>query len=247
MFFFALFIFVIPISMLAASPSNKQRKRRRQAWHAKHFHTKKKDGKWAGRKARPTKDQGQFDAPLKQPRRVICIADKLKVIAFYQKMKAEKNKKKQTILAKCKAKGGTGQLKDRSDSDASLGSVSKNANLEVLCREKFPDIVGNALVCKWIVTAAREGWTKLPKQVARRVSTTPNEWRQKFGLSSRGRKHGGHVPHVLQVELDRLISEMTSGMSDICERKEIVTAEDVVSGFVCSQLCMWLSLLELFH
>lgn len=219
--------------MLAASAFNKQRKRRRQAWHAKHFHTKKKGGKWAGRKTRPTKDQGKFDAPLKQPRRRICIADKLKVIAFYQKLKAEK---KASIVEQGKAKKEVGNLHHRSDSDSSLGkqTSSNTINLEQQCREKFPDIVGNAVVCKWIVTAAREGWSKLPKQVARRVCTTPNEWRQKFGLSSRGRKQGGNVPYVLQVELDRLVSEMTAGMSDICERKEVVTAEDVVF-WICMQ------------
>ena len=112
----------------------------------------------------------------------------------------------------------------------------KKINLEKKCREKFPDLVRKAIVLKWVKAAQRERWEDLPPQVQNRIVATPNSWRSKLGLDKKGRVTGGYVPHLLQEELDKLIMDMVSGTSDISERKEVVTAEDVVPW---SCFCFW--------
>lgn len=96
------------------------------------------------------------------------------------------------------------------------------------CASKFPNIVGKARVERWQAASVLEHWRDLPEAVAARETTTSNEWRRKVGAPLRGRNEGGGVPLELQRELDVLIMEMTAGASDVSERKEVVTAEQVL-------------------
>ena len=165
-------------------------------------------------------DGGIFEGTLR-PRRTITIADKLKVIAYYQKMKREKDKQEEEKALQA------GVKRKRSDVDSS--SQEPSTNLQHLCELKFPDIVGKCIVKRWVMTAARERWLDLPKHIRSRLTSTPNGWRHELGLSKRGRREGGCIPEVLQVELDKLICDMVAGASEVTERKEVVTAEDVDS------------------
>lgn len=104
-------------------------------------------------------------------------------------------------------------------------------NLEKECRREFKEIVGKSIVLKWVRAAEKEKWFELPEAVRTRMSTTGNSWRRKHGIPVRARQPGGCVPYPLQVELDRLVMEITQGCSDVTERREIVTAEHIVSRF----------------
>ena len=197
------------------------RKRRRQAWHAKReLKSKKKCGKHATRKQRKTLDDGQFDATLK-PRRAITIGDKLKVVSYYEKMRKERAARAETEEPR-KRKKKTDEQDETEDQD-----TPKVKSLEKLCQERFPQIVRHCTVKKWVVTSAREKWFDLPRAVRNRITVTPNTWRQELGLTKRGRQEGGAIPLGLQVELDKLIADMAAGSSEITDRKEVVTAEDV--------------------
>ena len=99
-------------------------------------------------------------------------------------------------------------------------------------REAFPNIIQGAQLCKWIKAAEQEHWADLPEVIKTRCSATPNSWREKVqGLRLKGKNQGGCIPMALQVELDKLMADMSSGTSSISERKEIVTAEHVASRF----------------
>ena len=104
------------------------------------------------------------------------------------------------------------------------------------CKKKFPEVLGRAQVCKWIKAAEAEGWKQLPDSFLARALATPNAWRAKLGLPRKGRSDCGQVPLCLQKELDLLMVEASSGLSDIAERKEIVTTEQVDS---CLQELAW--------
>ena len=101
-------------------------------------------------------------------------------------------------------------------------------NLQKLCREKFPDLVRKCSVVRWVRTAEEELWEQLPDSIRSRSCETSNEWRRKIGAPLKGRKEGGTVPWILQKELDMLMVEASSGLSDVTERKEMVTVENVV-------------------
>lgn len=197
------------------------RKRRRQAWHAKRaLKAKKKCGRHATRKPRKTLDDGQFDGTLK-PRRAITIGEKLKVVSYYLKTRKERAAQAESEEPR-KRKRRTNQEDGTEDQ-----ATPKVKSLEKLCQEKFPQIVRNCTVKKWVVAASHEKWFDLPKAVRNRITVTPNTWRQELGLAKRGRQEGGAIPLALQVELDKLIADMAAGTSEITERKEVVSAEDV--------------------
>ena len=67
----------------------------------------------------------------------------------------------------------------------------------------------------------------MPEAVRSRAAATNNMWRSKLKLSLKGQHTGSTIPYQIQRELDLLIMEMTSGMSDVSERKEIVDVESI--------------------
>ena len=103
------------------------------------------------------------------------------------------------------------------------------SGIERRCREKYPDIVGNAKIVKWRAACYREGWRDLPEIARARSVATKNAWRSRMNLPIKGRRLGGQVPWPLQKELDLLMVEFTSGASNISERKEFVTTEQVAA------------------
>lgn len=206
------------------------RKRRRQAWHAKRALVPKKTaGKYSARKKRSTIDGGKFDQELKAPRKVVTIAEKMKVVRYYLSRKSQKLREQ---LNKCepvtRLGNSAGRSKKAVKKTITKPSVSvKNLNKE--CKERFKEIVGNNSVCRWVKTAQRERWSEIPEMVQARITQPGNTWRNKVGLTPKGRTPGGVIPYGLQKELDLLVTEMVSGNSDVSERREVVTAEDVVS------------------
>lgn len=97
------------------------------------------------------------------------------------------------------------------------------------CQQKFPQVVGCCKVAVWAATAEREHWSDLPDVYISRNSTTTNQWRVKIGAPLKGRSVGGGVPLTLQRELDTLLMEITAGTSEVSERREVVTTEQVAS------------------
>ena len=203
------------------------RKRRRQQYHArKVLKAQKPNSK--DRKAKRTKDGGAFDEPLKDPRRTITIAQKLEVIEAYEAYMEGKRKAKETLQE-------PKPLGDRSAQVAWLErrKAAKKVALSsalVKTKEQFPNVIQGAQLCKWLQACERENWRDLPQIVASRCSATSNSWRSKVtGLRKKGKNQGGSVPLALQVELDKLMADMSSGASSVSERKELVTTEHVAS------------------
>lgn len=195
-------------------------------WHAKHQLKRPKTSKKGEKRKRPTKDEGVWDAPLDKSRRCITIQEKLKVIEFREKLLAEHHAANKAICEPV-------QL-NQTSADKKAAQKAKKKAKETLkkrvqneCSQKFPDIVGCCRVAKWAKTAAKEHWKDLPDAYASRASATNNAWRMKVGAPLKGRTEGGGVPLVLQKELDVLLMEMTAGASEVSERKEVVTTEQV--------------------
>ena len=207
------------------------RKRRRQAWHAKRqlLTKRKKEGGQDSKRKRRGKDMDQWDGTIKS-RRIITIWDKLQVLEFRKKVLEER---KAANLVLCEPNKPDDSAKDRRERNAAKRKARKviKQRVQSRCYKEFPHIVGKCRVQFWAQTADRERWRDLPEAITRRSSTTTNLWRSQIGLPLKARKEGGGVPLALQHELDALLMEVTWGASEISERKEVVSAEQVVSRF----------------
>ncbi|CAK9011053.1 Uncharacterized protein (Fragment) [Durusdinium trenchii] len=204
-------------------------KRRRQIWHAKHQFTRKSGRPGQGpKKARKTKDGGQWEKPLSKQRRIITIEDKLKVVDYYLQLKKERQEANKEVCAPEPRSGKPEDKRAYVNAKKKARQVLRR-NIQRECAEKFPHILGKGQACKWHAVSEREQWRHLPAPVRCRVSTTGNSWRLKLGLPLRGRAQGGGVPWALQVELDTLIMEMTAGASDVSERRDVVTTDQIAT------------------
>ena len=213
------------LSFLVYNP----RKRRRQQWHAKMQLEKRK------RHKRKTIDKMEFDVPLAPQRRLLTIAQKLQVLDYYEEMKTEKAVAQEALLEPSTAEGSRSSRK-------AFASRMKEArhklkrNLQKLCKQKFPELVRKSQVCKWHATCKNEAWRELPEALRERLTATPNAWREKVGATLKGQKCGSKIPLSIQKELDLLMVELSTGSSDVAERKEIVTVEAVVTCLMFSDL-----------
>lgn len=170
-----------------------------------------------------------FPKPLKVARKMITIKQKLEVLKYYHELKAEKESMIQELSEPRPAGATRAELKAFFNKKKELRRKVRR-NVQKLCAEKFPTIVKRSLVFKWARAAEAEKWSQLPDRVAARMIETPNTWRKQVGAPLKGQKLGGSVPWTIQKELDLLMVEASSGLSDVSERKELVTVEHVVSG-----------------
>ena len=215
----------------------KRRKRRRQQWHARRAleaKSKTKKGKLI-KKKKKTKDQGKFERPLKEIRRCPTLKQKLVVVDYALELQAKKHRAKEAYLEPRPFPATREQIARHREKRAAAKQDMK-IGVQKECMKKYGEILGKAQICKWVKVAEAEGWKQLPDSILGRAVTTPNSWRTKLGLPLRGRKDCGQVPLCLQKELDLLMVEASSGLSDVAERKEIVTAEQVDS---CLQELVW--------
>lgn len=195
-------------------------------WHAKTQLKRAKTSKKGEKRKRPTKDEGQWEQPLNKSRRCITIQEKLKVIEFREKLLAEHHAANKAICEPVQLNQSRAEKKAaRQAKKKAKQTLQKRVQAE--CSKQFPDIVGCCRVAKWAKAAASEHWKDLPDAYASRASATNNQWRIKVGAPMKGRTEGGGVPLVLQKELDALLMEMTAGASEVSERKEVVTTEQV--------------------
>lgn len=172
-------------------------------------------------------DGGKFPDPLNKTRRRASIEDKLKVLKLYDEIKEEKEKAMED-LQEPKPLGATrAELKKFYVKKKHLKQKLRK-NIQKICKERFPEIVGNSKVLRWKAKSEEEAWQQLPESYRVRAVETNNEWRKKAGLKLKGRGSGSTIPHQLQKELDLLMMEMTSGLSDVSERKEIIDNESIV-------------------
>ena len=204
------------------------RQRRRQQWHAKRaLRVAKRKHPDRVVKPRATLDGGVFPRQLNEPRRLKTIAAKLKVVKMYNDLMEEK-KKTMEQLAEPNPIGATrADLKQFFERKKQLKKKLKY-DVQKECKKAFPDTVGSTKVCKWKARSERECWADLPAEFAARATATTNAWRKKIQLGKKGRRPGSHIPLQIQKELDMLMMEMTSGLSDVSERKELIDTESLV-------------------
>lgn len=197
-------------------------------------------------KKRQTIDGGVFSSPLRAPRRLVTIEQKLKVLDLYEELRKEKYK----AIEELKEPRPLG--KTRADLQVFFEKKKRlrkkaNKNLQKLCKEKFPDIVGRSQVCKWRETCRMESWRGLPQIIQARCVATSNSWRQKLGLLKKGPSPGGKIPWAIQKELDVLMIEASSGTSDVSSRKELITVEHIVPRQVSTRYCINMEISMFFY
>ena len=198
------------------------RQRRRQQWHARR--TLRPEKRKFRKGDRKTIDGGAFPVPLRDVRRGIPISDKLKVLELYDNLKTQK-RKAQEELTEPRPRGATkDQLKEFHARKKKLIEITRKS-IQKECKKQFPQIVGNCQVWKWKKRSEQESWSQLPEVYRTRKSATNNSWRKKIGVLAKGRRRGSHVPLQLQKELDILMMELSSGLSDVSSRKEIIDVE----------------------
>lgn len=202
------------------------RQRRRQQYHSSKL-AKGTFGKKKGTKPRKTIDEGVFSQPLKPPRRTITIKTKLEILKRYVELMKEKNKNR-AAATEPKPLGGTREQLQKWTEERRAALKAARQSVFKQVKHEFPGVIKSAQICKWLKTARREKWHDLPEIIQTRCVATKNTWRSAAGLPSKGKTEGGKIPVALQVELDRLMCEISSGSSSISERKEIVTIEHVV-------------------
>lgn len=178
-------------------------------------------------------DGGVWEEPLKKTRRALPIAQKLQVVDYYLELKAQKEDAAKKLQEPRPANATRAQLRSFFEKRRELRKKMKS-NLEKECRAKFPDILGHCYAYRWADRAKVESWHELPEAIRARAVETTNDWRRKMGQPLKGQPQGGQIPWVIQKELDMLMIEVSSGMSDVTERKEIVTIENIVAGGIFS-------------
>lgn len=171
-------------------------------------------------------DSGEFSAPLNAVRRKITIRQKMEVLTYYEeilKRRREANNKYHEPRPVGASQEDLAAWHER------IKKASKDRFLAAskMCKQKFPNIVQGARVSRWYKAAKREKWADLPEALRANCTDTPNSWRTRVGAPLKGRVRGGSVPVALQVELDKLMVEVSSGLSSVSERKEIVSSEHV--------------------
>ena len=171
-------------------------------------------------------------------RRSICIQQKLEVVNYYNQLKAEKKKDEEKLTEPRPVGVTQAELKKIFQQKREARTRLKR-NLEKMCQEKFPGVVKRCAISRWARKAAAEQWDQLPESVRKRASETNNTWKRQVQAPLKGRKQGGSVPWVLQKELDMLMVEASTGLSDVTERKEMVTVENVVPCLQGGWLIPW--------
>ena len=214
-----------------------RRKRRRQNYMCKRQAFKavdgdQKDGK-KPRKERPTLDGGIFDQAPPTARRSITIYDKLTVIKYYEQLEKEENEARDTMAEPKNVKASREERKALKVAKKAAKERLKR-NKQHACKKAYPDIVGKCAVWKWIKTAKYECWAQLPEPVQRKLKATPNSWRKKCGCKTKGRQAGdsSSVPAEIQKELDFLVLDHAVGRSDVSERREAITTDNVAPWLV---------------
>ena len=203
------------------------RQRRRQQYHAARKIRRKPTTKRRTRQYK-TKDRGLFPVQLKPPRRVVAIEKKLLVLDRYEELLAARKKAEEAAQEPRPLGRTRAEVKEWAQKRKQARRDMRKGILKTL-REEFTDIVKGAQPRKWLKTAQQEQWRNLPETTRARCSATSNEWRSKLKLPKKGRSYGGSMPMELQKELDILMMEHSSGLSDVSERKELVTVEHVAT------------------
>lgn len=195
-----------------------------------HLRARMKPRKYATKKKNP--DECQPDLPL-DTRRSVCLEDKYQVVQFYAAMKNDKAEAN-TALCEPHEVGQIVTQEQLLESDAVKQSkkTTLKKNLQRECELKFPDIVKKNKVCRWYEACLRECWSEVPQTIRLKLRTLPNTWRSRMGLPLKGRSVGGTIPESIRHELDHLLVEMALGASEISERKEPITAEQVVTRLI---------------
>ena len=150
------------------------------------------------------------------------------MVRYYQQLAGEREWAKRVLHSKKDPEWGAADLQ-KFKADKKKAKEILGRNMQKMCQEKFGPIVGKCWVCKWVTAANNEKWELLPESVRTRALQTSSSWRLKHGLSKRGRGIGGRVPHILQRELDCLMSEFSQGKSDVTERAEAVSVDDIAT------------------
>lgn len=158
----------------------------------------------------------------------MTIEEKLKVLQVYDELKEEKEKIMEA-LQEPRPIGATRADQKKFFVKKKELKQKLRKNIQKICKERFPEIVGNSKVLRWKTKSEEEAWRQLPESYRARASETNNAWRKKANLKLKGRSCGSRIPFQLQKELDLLMMEMTSGLSDVSERKEIVDNESIVN------------------
>ena len=181
-----------------------------------------------------TKDGGHYEEALGNARVLQTIDAKLKVLGYYEELLRDKARANEVLCApRREAKSREARLAMEASRDHAKKIKARNS--QKMCYDKFPLTVAKSQVCKWRVTARKEAWRELPELLRQRVTQTNNAWRLRLGLKSRGRRAGGTYPMELQRELDLLVFEHVNGLSEISERKEVVTLEHVAAWRICTR------------
>ena len=208
------------------SATTQPRKRRRQQYHSRKLTDTlplPADPKAAASSKKKARARNEvFEKPLQRPRSLQTIATKLQVLDLYEKLLKEKAEADQVLCAPTQP-ASSQEAKEAVTRRKLWAKQVKTRNLQKICREQFPLVVGQSQVGKWHRTSIKEGWRDLPAMLQTRLKATDNRWRIRLGLKGKGRCKGGEYPQILQSELDMLVYEAANGLSDVSERREVVT------------------------
>ncbi len=206
------------------------RKRRRQLWHAKQSLAapkKTRRGKLIQKHSR-TKDGGLFEQPLGKQKALITLKQKLEVLDRVDELLKQKQEAK-LVLIQPRLRNLTRDQREKLNEQILGAEEVIRMNIQHVVSKEFPQLTRKSQVCKWRKSCEREQWRQMPEAVLSRVTATSNAWRSKMGLKGKGGHTLKKVPAFIQQELDLLMMEACGGLSDVTERKEIVSMEDLAS------------------
>lgn len=173
-------------------------------------------------------DNGVFEKELGKQRTLITLKQKLEVLDRAEELRKEKLEARR-VFQEPRPRNLTRDEYEKFYEKKIAAKQTMNMNIQKEITREFPHLTRRSQICKWRKACARENWREMPEAVLSRVTATRNEWRSKMGLKKKGGNTLQKVPEFIQRELDLLMSEACGGLSDITERKEIVSMEDLAS------------------
>jgi len=172
-------------------------------------------------------DGGIFEKPLQEPRVLVTLKCKLQVLDRVKELRKERDEAKK-ILAEPRPVRASKEAKQDWINKKHSAKKALRKGIGKTIASEFGPVLKKSQICKWEKAAEKECWREMPDSVLARVTATSNTWRKKLNLPGRGNAAGTcKIPLILQQELDFLMMEASGGLSDISERKEMVSNEDI--------------------
>ena len=112
-----------------------------------------------------------------------------------------------------------------------LSIADQGVNVYHRCKAQYPDIVKSNRLCHWVDSCNRYDWRSVPEKQAQRWNEVPDWWKRERGLDvpKKGRSEEYLVPTAVCEHLDKIVGNISLGVSEATPRSEQISNKDIAS------------------